>query len=38
MPIQIRDIKDIPESNNNILQKRPELYNTNYNINGKKTG
>jgi len=37
MPIQVRDIKDIPESNNSILQEKSELYNINYGINEKGT-
>jgi len=35
MLTQTRDTKNIPKSNNSILQKRPELYGTSYNINEK---
>ena len=37
MLIQTRDIKNIPKGNGSVLQKRPELYNISYGINGKKT-
>ena len=37
MLAQARDIRDIPEGNNNVLQKRPELCNINYNIDRKGT-
>jgi hypothetical protein len=37
MLTQIKDIKDIPKGNDSILQKKPELYNTNYDINKKRT-
>jgi hypothetical protein len=37
MLTKIRDIKNISENNGSVLQKRPELYNTNYSINGEGT-
>jgi hypothetical protein len=37
MLTQARDTKNIPKNNNSVLQKRPELYSINHNIDKKGT-